>query len=69
MVITWLMFLYESEVEIFFFFFRAAPVAYGDSQARGRIRATDAGVHHSHSNARSKLCLQITPQLIAMPGP
>lgn len=34
--------------------FRAAPMAYGTSQARGQIRATAAGLHHSHSNARSK---------------
>ena len=34
--------------------FRAAPVAYGSSQVRGRIRATAAGLYHSHSNARSE---------------
>ena len=28
--------------------FRAAPMAYGCSQARGRIRATAASLHHSH---------------------
>ena len=33
--------------------FRAPPVAYGSSQARGPIRPTAAGLHHSHSNARS----------------
>ena len=32
-------------------FFRAAPVAYGGCQARGRIGAAAAGLHHSHSNA------------------
>ena len=43
----------------FFFFsfvfclFRATPTAYGVSQARGLIRATAAGLHQSHSNARS----------------
>ena len=33
----------------FFFFclFRAAPAAYGGSQARGRIGATAASLHHS----------------------
>ena len=43
----------------FFFFglFRAMPMAYGGSQARGRIRATAAGLHHSHSHTRSELCL------------
>ena len=35
-------------------FFRATDTAYGGSQARGPIRATAAGLHHSHSNARSK---------------
>ena len=29
-------------------------MAYGGSQARDRIRATAAGLHHSHSNARSE---------------
>ena len=48
-----------------FFVFRAAPVANGGSQARGQIKATAASLHHSHSNATSKLCLQPTPQLMA----
>ena len=41
---------------IFFFFnlFRAAPVTKGSSQARGRIRAVVAGLHHSHSSTRSE---------------
>ena len=38
---------------IFIFLFRATPVAYGSSQARGWIRATAASLHRSHSNARS----------------
>ena len=38
----------------FFFLFRAAPAAYGGSQARGRIRAVVAGLHHSHSNTGSE---------------
>ena len=33
-----------------FLFFRAAPVLYGGSQAKGRIRATAARLHHSHSS-------------------
>ena len=37
--------------------FGAAPAAYGGSQARGRIRAVAAGLHHSHSNTRSEPCL------------
>ena len=54
----------------FFFFFGAAPAAYGHSQARGLIRAIAAGLCQSHSNARSKLCLQhTTPQLAATLDP
>ena len=37
-----------------FCLFKAVPVAYGGSQVRGRIRAIAAGLHHSHSNARSE---------------
>ena len=47
----------------------AAPVAYGDSQARGRIGAVAAGLHQSHSNAGSKPRLRPTPQLMATPDP
>ena len=39
---------------IYLFFFRAAPKAYGDSQARGLIRAVGVGLRHSHSNMGSK---------------
>ena len=53
----------------FFFYFRATPAAYGGSQARGRIRAIAAGLHHSHSNMGSEPRLQPTPQLMAMPDP
>ena len=56
-------------VSFFFFLFRAAPTAYGGSQARSRIRATAAGLHHSHSNMGSELSLRPTPQLTAMPNP
>ena len=37
---------------LFIYFFRARPVVYGGSQARGLIRAKSAGLCHSHSNAR-----------------
>ena len=37
----------------FFCFFRAAPASYRSSQAKGQTGAADAGLHHSHSNARS----------------
>ena len=50
-------------------FFMATPVAYGSSQAKGWIWAASAGLHHSHSNARSKLSLHPTPQLTATPDP
>ena len=40
-----------------FSLFRAAPGAYGSSQARDRIRAIAACLHHSNSNVGSKLCL------------
>ena len=56
-------------VIIYFLLFRAAPVAYGSSQARDPIGATAAGLHHSHSHAGSEPSLQPTPQLTAMPDP
>ena len=37
-----------------FAFFRAIPMAYGSSQARGRIEAIAASLHHSHSNVGSE---------------
>ena len=51
-----------------FFFFRAAPEAYGSSQVRGQIGARVVSLHHSHSNAGSKLCLQLILQLRANAG-
>ena len=56
---------------ILFFFFglfafsRAAPVAYGGSQARGLIGVV-AAKPTSHSNSGSEPHLQPTPQLTAM---
>ena len=41
--------------------FGATPSAYGSSQARSRIGATAACLHHSHSNAGSEPCLQPKP--------
>ena len=38
-------------------FFRAAPTTCGGSWVRGLIGATAAGLHHSHSSARSELHL------------
>ena len=52
-----------------FFFFRAVPVAYGSSQARGRMRAVAVSPTHSHSDAGSELHMRCTPQFMATPGP
>ena len=47
----------------------AAPVAYGGSQARGRIGAIATGLRQSQSKAGSELRLQSTPQLMATLDP
>ena len=56
---------------IFLFFafclFRATPMAYGSSQARGPIGAIAAGLHHSHSHVRSEPHLRSTPQIMVTP--
>ena len=58
---------HETCLLLFFVFCpsRAAPEAYGGSQARGRMGAIAAGLCHSHRNARSEPRLQPTPQLMA----
>ena len=49
-------------IVIFFFgLFRATSIAYGNSHARGQIRATAASLHHSHSNEGSEPRLGPTP--------
>ena len=62
---TYIKLLYRFFFFFFFFFFfllfRAAPEAYGVSQARGLIGAVATGLHHSHSNVGSELHLQPTP--------
>ena len=45
----------KSAYFLFFCLLMATLAAYGSSQARGPIRA--ASLHHSHSNAGSKLRL------------
>ena len=60
---NWIVFLFLS------FLFKATPEAYGGSQARGQIESVAAALHHSHSNARSKLRLRPTPQLMARLDP
>ena len=52
-----------------FLLFRAVPMAYGSSQARGGIGAAAASLCRRHSNTGSKPHLQPTPQLTAMPDP
>ena len=47
----------------------AVPEAYGSFQARGQIRATAAGLRHSHRNWGSELHLWPEPQLMATPDP
>ena len=61
-----------SALDVYLFFgggglYRAAPTAYGSSQARGQIGVAAVSLHHSHSNTRSKPRLQPTPQLMATP--
>ena len=64
-------FIYLSFVCLFIYLllFRATPVAYGSSQARGLIGAATSGLHRSHSNTRSEPSLQPTPQLVAIVDP
>ena len=50
-------------------FSRAAPMAYGGSQARDVIGAVAAGLRQSHSHARSQPRLRPTPQLTATLDP
>ena len=49
--------------------FRAAPIAYGVSQARGQIGAVASGLGQRHSNMGSEPRLRPTPQLMATPDP
>ena len=62
-----LLFLIFCYYYYYFCFFMVAPTAYRGSQARGQTGATATGLYHSHSHGRSELCLQATPQLMAMP--
>jgi len=52
-----------------FLLFRATPVAYGSSHARGQTGTKAAGICHTCSNVGSEPCLGPTPQLMAMPDP
>lgn len=47
-----------------FLFFWATSAAYGSFQARRLFGAAAASLQHRHSNTRSKLYLQPTPELV-----
>ena len=68
-ICIYVIYTYIYTLFFFFCFLRAAPMIYGGSQAKGRIRAVAASLHHSHSDAGSQPCLQPTPQLMATPDP
>ena len=46
--------IFPSFLIFFFWLFRGAPMAYGNSQARDQIGAAAAGLDHNHSNAGSE---------------
>ena len=52
-----------------FCLFRAIPVAYGDSQAKGPAGAVATGLCHSHSNDGFEPHLRPTTQLMVTPNP
>ena len=70
MNLKWVYLMHLSLKSCLFFFSViswAAPAAYGGSQGRGPNGAVVSGLCQSHSNARSELRLQPTPQITAMP--
>ena len=50
-------YIYIHSFSFVFCLFRATLMAYRGSQARSQIGAVATGLHHSHSNAGSELCL------------
>ena len=65
-ILIWFsIFLLKSVLQLNLFFSSLYLVACRSSQARDRIGATSASLHHSNSNAGSKLSLQPTQQLRA----
>ena len=63
-------------IYIFFFplylslsLFKATPMAYGGSQARGPMGAIATSLRQSHSNWESEPSLQPIPQLTSTPDP
>ena len=59
----------DSFFKIFYFLFRATPAAYGSSQARSRIGAAAASLHHSSWQDRIRATSAPTLLLTAMPDP
>ena len=57
---SWFLHSFIIIIIIIFSFSRAAPAAYGGSQARSPVGAVAANLRQSHSNAGSKLRLQPT---------
>ena len=74
-LLLFILFIYMPFNFLFFFFFfffclfRAAPTAYGGSQARGPVGAVATSLHHSHSHTGSEQRLQPTLQLTATLDP
>ena len=48
--------LYPQPFLFYLFAFKATPVSYGSFQARGQIRAADAGLHYKHMWDPSLIC-------------
>ena len=55
-----MVYLFSKDSFVCFLPFKAAPSAYGGSQAKGRISAIAASLHHNHSDTRSELNLRLT---------
>ena len=56
--------LLDEEFGVYLFvclFFRATPLAYGGSQARGWVADVAAGLHHSHSDRIQAASVTYTP--------
>ena len=58
-----------SALQFLFFLLRATLMAYGGCQARRLIGDVATRLRQSHSNTRSELYLQPTPQLTATLDP
>ena len=69
LVLRFFFFLFLSLSLFFFFGLSYAPLAFGSSQVRGRIRAKFVGLYPSSGNAMSGPHLRPTLQLTATPDP